>query len=239
MIAVVGLPLLAAGLPHGSRGVATGLAAAIARAAAEAGAGVQLVGKVGDDPEGDAVLLDLGVAGIGHAATLRDAGHRTPIMRAPGPDTDEVTDEEAFAIDGGSGDRATDDAFDAGVIDPADAMLRPAMDAADLELALRYLPDLRVVVLVEPGDELVPVAVTEAAANVAHLIVVMDDDAGSGRMVDALPADALVLAPPSHPGSAGFAGLVGRYAAAVDGGTEPRAAFDATLARLAGAPASG
>ena len=48
-----------------------GLCVAIARAAVAAGASVELVGSVVDDPTGDAVVLELARAGIGHAALLR------------------------------------------------------------------------------------------------------------------------------------------------------------------------
>lgn len=50
----------------------------IALAAARDGAQVELVGSVGDDSEGDAVALELGRAGIGHAALLRDPAGVTP-----------------------------------------------------------------------------------------------------------------------------------------------------------------
>ena len=75
MIVVVGLPRL--GGTHPPR--AAGLAAEIARRAAGAGAGVQLMGKLGDDPEGDLALLDLAAAGVTHPAMLRDHARRTPV----------------------------------------------------------------------------------------------------------------------------------------------------------------
>jgi hypothetical protein len=53
-------------------------ATGVALAAVEAGARVELVGSVGDDPDGDAVALELGRAGIGHAALLRDPAGVTP-----------------------------------------------------------------------------------------------------------------------------------------------------------------
>jgi hypothetical protein len=50
----------------------------IAVAAAQAGGRVELVGSVGDDADGEKVALALGVAGIGHAALLRDPAGVTP-----------------------------------------------------------------------------------------------------------------------------------------------------------------
>ena len=53
--------------------VAAGLAGRAARAAASAGAHVEVVSKVGEGPDGDTVLIALAMAGVGHVATLRDA----------------------------------------------------------------------------------------------------------------------------------------------------------------------
>ncbi len=50
----------------------------IALAATRAGGRVELVGSVGDDADGDAVIVELGRAGVGHAAVLRDPGGSTP-----------------------------------------------------------------------------------------------------------------------------------------------------------------
>lgn len=55
-----------------------GRAAQICLAARKAGAAVELVGSVGDDAEGDQVMVGLGRAGVGHAAVLRDPAARTP-----------------------------------------------------------------------------------------------------------------------------------------------------------------
>lgn len=68
-----------------------GLAARVAVAAAAIGAAVQLVGSVGDDREGDEVIIRLGRAGVGHAALLRDPAGRTPVAgqeREPAPRLD-------------------------------------------------------------------------------------------------------------------------------------------------------
>jgi len=80
VIVVVGLPRLGRAEPPR----AAGLAATIARQAAAAGAAVQLMGKLGDDPEGDLVLLDLAAAGVAHPAVLRDPVRRTPTGSARG-----------------------------------------------------------------------------------------------------------------------------------------------------------
>jgi hypothetical protein len=71
VIVVLGRPSLGAtALDAGQR--LTGRAAAVALACRAAGASVELVGAVPDNDHGDAIVLELGRAGIGHAAVLRD-----------------------------------------------------------------------------------------------------------------------------------------------------------------------
>lgn len=78
MIVVVGRPgLNDDGAVHGSAGQ-------IAAAAAAVGGRVEVVGSVGDDADGDAVITALGRAGIGHAAVLRDPAGVTPRARKAG-----------------------------------------------------------------------------------------------------------------------------------------------------------
>ena len=77
MIVVIGLPVLHSG---DAGDVAAGPAARIALAAAARGATVQLVGKVGEDAEGEALLLALARGGVGHVALLRDPARRTPVL---------------------------------------------------------------------------------------------------------------------------------------------------------------
>ncbi len=72
MIVVLGRPGLS------DRGALDRPAGRVARAAAGAGARVELVGSVGDDADGEALALELGHAGIGHAALLRDPAGVTP-----------------------------------------------------------------------------------------------------------------------------------------------------------------
>jgi hypothetical protein len=85
MIVVLGRPLVAQlPLPDGAAApVPAGPCVAIARAAVAAGARVELVGSIGDDAEGDAVVVGLARAGVGHAALLRDPAARTPHAARP------------------------------------------------------------------------------------------------------------------------------------------------------------
>lgn len=78
MIVVVGLPAFV-DAPEGQP-CAGGQAVAIALAARRRGANVELAGKIGGDGTGDALVLALGQAGIGHAALLRDPTRPTPLL---------------------------------------------------------------------------------------------------------------------------------------------------------------
>lgn len=84
MIVVVGLPAYADG-PDGEE-CAGGLAVEVAAAARRRGGTVELVGKVGNDGTGDAVVVALGRLGIGHAALLRDPARPTPVLTVTPPD---------------------------------------------------------------------------------------------------------------------------------------------------------
>lgn len=193
MILVVGRPGLGP-----TNGIAR-TAGRVAQAAAEAGAPVEIVGSVGDDAAGDALVVALGRAGIGHAAVMRDPGAATPAADAP------------------------------------DGSL-PRLDASDLELGLRYLPECRVLVLAEPvGSEVRRVAVGAAAYHNAALIVVLAADEEAATDV---PPEATQLQSPSR-GDGSFAVLVGRYAAALDDGRRPSDAWQEALAAVPWQEASG
>lgn len=221
MLVVVGSPVLGP-LPDGS--ACNGLAGRIAAEAATAGATVQLVGRVGDDDAGDALILALAAADVGHVAVLRDAAHPTPVMWAPGPD----------AIDPGP-DPAEDP--DAGPVATLPSVATPtpsapltglALDAGDVALGLRYLVDFRVVVVTDPVDDEAAAVVAEAARFAGAEVVAVVE---GSRMPPAFET-ATVLARPEEDPDGRFAGVVGRYAAALDRGDDPAAAFHAATAEL-------
>jgi sugar/nucleoside kinase (ribokinase family) len=199
VIVVIGQPAL--GRLDGEP-VAAGSAARMALAAAARGASVQLVGKVGEDPDGEALVLALARGHVGHVAVQRDPAHPTP--RAV--DLDDAPDSEAGMGPSGVG--------------PSSGL---TLDAADVELALRYLTEFRIVVL---ADELDPSAVRVAAdatgwANGTLVAVVP-----AGRPEPAgLPADAIVLGSPGDDADGAFDRLVGELAAAIDAGADPQATF--------------
>jgi sugar/nucleoside kinase (ribokinase family) len=102
----------------------------------------------------------------------------------------------------------------------------PILEAADLELALRYLTNVGVLVLAEPDPRLVAVAVEAADWNHAALVAILSPDA---PVPDDLPSDTTVLASPDTDPDGAFGSLVGAYAAALDRGVDPASAFRTTI----------
>ncbi len=198
MIAVIGTP---SGRLVNGVVFAAGSASRIALAAARAGRLVQVVGKTGDDPTADGLLLDLARGGVGHAALLRDPARATPLEAVPAPE-DEDGDGDGDGDDGHEVDgQATATGTDPGVLDA------PALDVGDVDLGLRYLTQIDVLVLAEPSQP--------------EIVKVVPDD---------LPPDAIVFEAPETDPDGVFAEFVGSFAAALDDGTEPGAAFKAAIA---------
>ena len=123
VIVVVGSPAWRAAEPAGP----DGRACRVALAAAERGAAVELIGRAGDDPAGDAMLLALAGAHVGHVALLRDPARPTPIVVHAAEDDLSVTESDPDA---------------AATPTPAIAS-GPILEPADVSLGLRYLPYLR------------------------------------------------------------------------------------------------
>lgn len=104
-----------------------------------------------------------------------------------------------------------------------------AMEAADLELALRYLPGITTIVLVDDGrGELVETAAAAAAWGAAGLVVVESGNQASR----ALPASAFVLRPPERDPDGTFNGFVAALAIRLASGEESSAALRSTVAAL-------
>lgn len=223
MIVVVGSPIARS---DGPAIVAGGLAAEVARVAAASGAAVQIVGRVGEDAAGDQVLLALAASEIAHVAVLREPGRPTPTADqldggSAGPDGsvlgEALFDADEVVADGRSSAEA-------------EAPAGLSVDAADLELALRYVPDYRVLVVAADLDPAALDAVVAAAGwSGAHLVVLVRD----GSTTTALPDSATVLARPEADPDGTFAAVVAAYAVALDQGEAPAAAF-ATAQRAGG-----
>jgi sugar/nucleoside kinase (ribokinase family) len=199
VIVVIGRVL---GRSDGTATVPAGFAAAVAATAATQGSRVELVTRVGDDDVGDAVLIGLARAGVGHVATLRDAGRRTP-LRVAEDETQTPIDDDGEAL----ADRESE--------------VAPVLDAADAGLALRYLADYRVIVLAHLLDpDLIGEVVSAARWAGAHLVIVAPPDVTSA---ETLVDSALVVA--AEPDAEAIAARLGIYAAAIDAGREPDTAY--------------
>jgi hypothetical protein len=218
MIVVLGRPRVYRPEPDGELAPG-GLAVAVALAAAAAGSEAELVGAIGDDPEGDRIVVALGRAGVGHAALLRDPAAHTPhVGQARG------------------------------------ARPLPRLEAADVELGMRYMPECRVLVI---GADLDAAALGKAfeAADFHSAAVVMVAAAGSVDPETLGPTVTLLERPAvegDEPGEgsntetagaleetadeAGFGGFVAAYAVRLDSGESPEQAFSAALAESAWEP---
>jgi hypothetical protein len=103
----------------------------------------------------------------------------------------------------------------------------PRLDGQDVELGLAYLADYRVLVAAEPLEPGALAAARDAAVYHGAALVVVGQS-GAPQPGD-LPASATILEMPDEDEGA-FPELVGRYAAALDRGEEPAAAWQAALA---------
>lgn len=195
--------------------VVGGRAAQIALAATARGRSVQLVSKAGEDAPGDAIVMALAKGGVGHVAMLRDAGRPTPriapdrrVMEALAP----TLDSPLTAVADGQEARADE----------------VTLDTVDVDLALRYLTEFAVLVLADSADpEMARAAAAAASWADARLIVVVA--AGESEPAG-LPPDAIAFEAPDADPDGVFAAMVGSFAAALDDGDEPAAAFRATVA---------
>lgn len=111
------------------------------------------------------------------------------------------------------------------------------IEPADLELALRYLPDVRVLVVVAPAAPLLETALAAASWSAAALILVGPLDSDAGALADAAQPAPIVLAPPAHDPDDAFAGVVAALAARLDAGEDPASAWKATVSALSLEPA--
>jgi hypothetical protein len=101
----------------------------------------------------------------------------------------------------------------------------PRLDAADLDLGLRYLTDCQVLVVAEPlPAEVIGVAVDAAAYHGAALVVITSPGGDAAAPAADLPENATLLEMPDDDGGA-FATLVGQYTARLDAGAEPSDAW--------------
>ena len=190
---------------------AAGLVSSVATAAAGGDARVEVIARLGDDPAGDAVLLSLARQKVGHVAVLRDPAKGTIVV----PD-DAAEPQDPVAPD-------TPDTPAA----PA-ALEGPLLEAADANLALRYLPQVGVIVAIHLPDDVLAEAIAAASWAETSLIVIVPSGAS---VPTGLPPTAVTLEIDDQDEWAAGA-EVGRYAAALDRGEAARDAFEALVASV-------
>jgi hypothetical protein len=126
---------------------------------------------------------------------------------------------------------------DAGLVQVAAAGVRHAaslrstavaLEPADLDLALRYLPEVRAVVLASDAATLGAIADDAAAWSNAALIVL----SAEGETLELKGDRAIVLAGPASDPEEAFAGLVANLAVRLDAGEAPASAWRALAGRL-------
>jgi hypothetical protein len=181
---------------------------------------VQLVGKAGEDREGDAVVLALAKGGVGHVALLREAGK--PTARAVSSRDDDI---DAGSETGGVFGPDQEPAVHEGPLDPVTT--GGSLEAADIELALQYLTEFAVVVLADPAAPDVLRVVAKAASWAdSRLIVVVRS---GGTVPEDLPSDAIAFEAPDSDPDGVFASLVGSFAAGLDDGSDPADSFRSSV----------
>lgn len=123
------------------------------------------------------------------------------------------------------------------------------IEQADLDLALRYLPDIRVIVLFRPTGPLLATGLSAASWSGATLIVIGPLGADATAHLTPTPGDARAPGGPEAPGTIGsgpilldpaggdregsFAGVVAALAVRLEAGDDPGAAWKETVAALA------
>jgi len=203
VIVVLGRPRVYRPEPNGPLAPG-GLAAEVAMAVARSGIAVEIVGSIGDDPEGDNVVVDLDRAGVGHAALLRDPAARTPTFIR----------EDGRAL--------------------------PRLDAADVELGLRYVPECRVLVIAAVLEPEALAKTLEAAEYHSAAVIIVApagsidaEDLGASVTLLERPAPEDEDQPPDEStiaaDDAAFGAFVAEYAVKLDGGATPAEAFNAAL----------
>lgn len=215
MIVIVGVPAWRAA-HGGATGDPAGRACEVAVAAAARGAQVELVGRTGDDATGDALLLALTRAGVGHAAMLRDPVRATPVLRAE-PEAEPADDKTLL----GGVLADPDGAPESRTVAPIDGA--PRLDPADVSLGLGYLTAFSVLVVTDGvPDSVIPAAAEAAGFAGAHLILLMP---AGGVPPASLDAASTVLAAPADADEGAFSSLIAAYAASLDAGAAPADAF--------------
>ncbi len=212
MIVVLGRPHVYRPEPDGELAPG-GLAVELAVAAARSGAEVEMVGSIGDDPEGDRIVVELGRAGVGHSGLRRDPSTRTPLLgQAKGQ-------RPLPRLDGVDVERSMRDLAECRVLVVSAELDGEALSQAQAAAEHHHAA----AVILAPAGSIDPDSL-ESEVTLLERPAVEDDDAVHGAL--ALAAD-----------DADFAAFVADYAVRLDRGERPAKAFSAALGQSAWEPA--
>jgi hypothetical protein len=106
------------------------------------------------------------------------------------------------------------------------------LEAADLDLALRYLPDIRAIVVVDAGAELASAATAAAGWSDAALVLVTPPTETATDWPAELADAGVVLAAPASDPDGAFAGFVAALAVRLAAGATPADAWTQTATAL-------
>lgn len=183
-------------------------------------------------------ILTPGAPASDAASSHGAASHAASAIARRAAGTGARTEIVGIVPPGPSGDRQLADLAAAGVghatVTRSGAT---AIEPADLELALRYLPDIRTIVLVAPPAPLLEIAAAASAWSGAMLVVVGPLDPEATEHLGAAAAEPILLEPPAHDPDTAFASVVAAIASRIDAGENPASAWRSTIASLAIDPA--
>jgi hypothetical protein len=106
------------------------------------------------------------------------------------------------------------------------------LEPADVELALRYLPDVRAIVVADDADGLGQVATEAAAWSSAPLVLVTDGAAPAEGEAGDGSRPVVVLQRPSADPDEAFAGFVAALAVRLEAGDDAAGAFESARREL-------
>lgn len=190
---------------------------------------------LGRPGRGDDGRLDRPAGRIALAAAA--AGGRVELVGTIG---DDAAGDEVIVALGQAGIGHAAVLRDPGALTPGqeaddEALRLPRLDAADIDLGLRYIAECDVLVVAEPLPAEAIQVVVEAAAYHGAALVVLRDPETELEPAD-LPDDVTVLEPPAGAGDV-FADLVGRYVALLDARVPPADAWSRAVGETGWEPA--
>lgn len=147
--------------------MADGSVVRVAAVVAGRGGRVEILGRIGEDEPGEAIVLDLARRSIGHAAVIRSPGRRTPLLDGP------PGSGEPLGLDGGDVELGLRYFVDLVAVVVSDPIPPSALEVAARIAAAQ---EASLVVVTERGE-----AVPAAVAEIVPGVVVLEAPGREGR----------------------------------------------------------